>query len=255
MEGPILSHTRRIADQLAQEFRGNPERELEIWATTAQQREAMVVELYDAAAIENRFPKRAGEPEVSSVVRKAIGGIWAQERSHTTLVESLRIVDEARLTALRSMLGAMEGRVTHTATAPSWTRSIASFLVGLGRTAGHAPEFTSGFRSLSLREFFRFSQELETTAKEGYERIVELLDRLVPNDALAAIDSRQKAGAIKLGITAPYEFAKTLAEECFHAAVFERLEAWLEPDGHSFEPLSAHDAVLQLRALAVEHLS
>jgi hypothetical protein len=57
MDGSILLHTRFVADQLAHEFRGDPEGELEIWATTAQQREAMVVMLYDAAAIERRLPK------------------------------------------------------------------------------------------------------------------------------------------------------------------------------------------------------
>ncbi|MFZ5893358.1 MAG: hypothetical protein ACOY0T_20020 [Myxococcota bacterium] len=256
MDGSILTHTRSVAHELAYEFRDDPEGELEIWATTAQQREAMVVMLYDAAAIEHRLPKRAGEPEVLPVIRKAIGGIWAQERSHTTLVEALRILDETRLTATRSMLGAIEGRVTHSATSNSWASSIATFLVGLGRSAGLAPEFTKAFRSLTLRQFFRFSHELETTAKEGYARILDLLQLLLtPLDEISTASSHSTGGVLKFGLTAPYEFAKTLAEECFHAAVFEQLEAWLEPDGEAFNAISAHDAVLHLRALALEHLS
>jgi hypothetical protein len=252
MDGSILAHTRAVAAELASEFRDNPMAELELWATTAQQREAMVVRLYDAAAIEQRLPKCAGEPEVLPVIRKAIGGIWAQERSHTTLVESLRILDETRLASAHSLLGAIEGRVTHFATASSWTRSIATFLIGLGRAAGHAPEFTQGFRALTPREFFRFSHELETTAKEGYARILELLARL---EQLDVASPHSTNSALKLGLTAPYEFAKTLAEECFHAALFEQLEAWLEPDGQTFTALPARDAVLELRALAVEYLS
>lgn len=246
MDGSILSHTRGLAGLLAHEYADRPTDELDIWVTTAQQREAMVVKLYDAAAIEDRLPKRAGEPELFSVARKAIGGIWAQERAHTTLVDSLRIVDEKRLTSLRSQLGALEGRVAHLATVNGWLAPIATSLVGLSRAVGLAPEFTKAFRSLTPRDFFRFSLELETTAKEGYARILELL---------AALDAADANRSLKLGLTAAYEFAKTHAEECFHAAVFEQLDHWLEPDGLTFTSISASDAVLRLRALAVEHLS
>jgi hypothetical protein len=244
MDGSILSHTRSLAAELANEFAHDPAGELEIWATTAQQREAMVVMLYDADAIEYRLPKLAREPELLPVVRKAIGGIWAQERSHTTLVGSLRVLDEKRLTVVRSMLGAMEGRMAHRATAPGWLRSLTTPVVGLGRATGFAPEFTKDFHSLTPREFFRFSHELETTAKEGYVRILQLLASL------------ERAGStLKFGVTGPYEFAKTLAEECFHAAVFEQLDRWLSSDGLAFEDVPAHDAVVHLRRLALEHLS
>jgi hypothetical protein len=150
------------------------------------------------------------------------------------------------------MLGAIEGRVTHCATATSWASSVATFLIGLGRATGRAPAFTKAFRSFTPRQFFRFSHELETTAKEGYVRIHELLASLEQTNA---VGTRSTGSALKLGLTAPYEFAKTLAEECFHAAVFEQLEAWLEPDGQAFTAVPANDAVLYLRALAIEHLS
>lgn len=246
MDGSILSHTRSVASLLADKFASDPVGELEVWVMTAQQREAMVVMLYDAAAIEDRLPKQESEPEVLSVVRKAIGGIWAQERAHTTLVGSLRALDEQRVTAMQSLLGSIEGSVTHRATANGWSGSIATFLLGLTRAAGLAPEFTKAFRSFTPRDFFRFSLELETTAKEGYSRILELL---------ASLDVAEANDSLKLGLTGPYEFAKTLAEECFHAAVFEQLERWLEPDGLTFTNISANGAVLRLRELAVEHLS
>lgn len=257
MDGSILSHTRRVAEQLANTFRRDPEGELTIWTTTAQQREAMVVRLYDDAALESRFSDMRGEPAILHVVRKAIAGIWAQERSHTTLVQSLRILGEARATELQTLVGDIEGRMTHTATANSWLRSIASFLVGIGRAMGHAPEFTKAFAELTPREFFRFSHELETTAKEGYARILELLEVLErePPRAALASESTSVKTEVRFGVTAPYEFAKTLAEECFHAAVFEQLEAWLAPDGHTFRAPAARDAVLRLRELALEHLS
>ncbi len=252
MDGSILSHTRQVAAGLAREFHGRPEQELEVWATTAQRREAMVVMLYDSRAIARRLPRRAGEPEILSVVRKAIGGIWAQERAHTTLVEALRVLDDARLSAMSSMIGAIEGRVTHCATANGWTAPIATFLVGLSRAADRVPEFTKAFRALTPRQFFRFSHELETTAKEGYERIIALLEQV---DATSTARSDSIDGLLKLGITARYEFAKTLAEECFHAAVFEQLDAWLAADEKTFAPVRAQDAVLRLRELALEHLS
>lgn len=252
MEGSILAHTRALAEELAHEFRDNPAAELEMWATTAQQREAMVVELYDSAAIEQRLPKRSGEPDVLIVVRKAIGGIWAQERTHTTLVDALRKQEGSRLTAARSMRGSIEGRVAHRATANGWTGVVAASIIGLVRGVGLAPDFTKAFRSLNPRQFFRFSHELETTAKEGYGRILQLLATL----GQAEVDGHfSTSDALKFGVTGSYEFAKTLAEECFHASVFQQLEAWLEPDGMAFVDIPAQDAVLRLRALAFEHLS
>jgi hypothetical protein len=212
----------------------------------------MVVMLYDSRAIERRLPRRAGEPEILAVVRKAIGGIWAQERAHTTLVEALRVLDDARLATMSSIIGAIEGRVTHCATANGWTASIATFLVGLGRAVDRAPEFTKAFHALTPRQFFRFSHELETTAKEGYERIIALIEQI---DATSTAGSNSIADLLRLDITARYEFVKTLAEECFHAAIFEQLEAWLTPDEQTFAPIRAHDAVLRLRELAIEHLS
>lgn len=258
MDGSILSHTRRVAEQLAHTFHHDPEGELTIWATTAQQREAMVVRLYDDAALETRFATMRGESDILHVVRKAIRGIWAQERSHTTLVQSIRILGEARVTELQTVVGGIEGRMTNAATANGWLRSVASFLIGIGRATGKAPEFTKAFCELTPRQFFRFSHELETTAKEGYVRILELFERLEsaesPVGAVAGKSSTIETH-MRFGVTAVYEFAKTLAEECFHAAVFEQLEAWLERDGHTFRAPLARDAVLRLRELAVEHLS
>jgi hypothetical protein len=244
MEGSILPHTRSLAAELASRFAHDPAGELDVWTTTAQQREAMVVNLYDADAIQDRLPKRAGEPDVLPVIRKAIGGIWAQERSHTTLIGSLRVVDEKQLTILRSLLGTIEGVITHCATANGWRRPLTNSLVGVGRVVGLAPEFTKAFHSLTLRQFLRFSHELETTAKEGYERILQLLE---------ALD--QAGDTLKFGVTGPYEFAKTLAEERFHAAVFEQLDNWLAPDELAFVDIPAHGAVVQLHRLALEHLS
>jgi len=247
MDGSILSHTRSLAAELANQFADDPAAELEIWATTAQQREAMVVKLYDAAAIEHRLPRRAAEPELLPVIRKAIGGIWAQERAHTTLIGSLRVLDEERLAVMRSMLGAIEGRVAHRATTNGWLSSITTSLFAIGRATGFVPEFTKAFRSLTPREFFRLSHELETTAQEGYARILELLAAL---DPVASASS-----SLKFGVTGPYEFAKTLAEECFHAAVFEQLGQWLERDGLTFADIPVKDALTRLRALALQHLS
>ena len=71
MDGSILAHTRTLAEELAREFNDNPAAELEMWATTAQRREAMVVTLYDSAAIEQRLPKRPDEPAVLAEIGRA----------------------------------------------------------------------------------------------------------------------------------------------------------------------------------------
>jgi hypothetical protein len=46
-----------------------------------------------------------------------------------------------------------------------------------------------------------------------------------------------------------------LADECFHAAVFQQLDKWLQPDGLKFVDIPEQDAVIRLRALAFKHLS
>src|SRR5512146_2703455 len=69
MDGIIVQHTQLVAQTLGERYVGNPAGEVAVWATLAQQREAMVVALYDADAIERRLPKQP-QCAVADVVRR-----------------------------------------------------------------------------------------------------------------------------------------------------------------------------------------
>ncbi|HTQ06768.1 MAG TPA: hypothetical protein VMI54_23085 [Polyangiaceae bacterium] len=245
MQGLIVKHTELVAAELAARYANDPESEIETWLAIAQQREAMVVRLYAGSALERRLP--AARPETAAILRvveKTIGGIWAQESSHTTLMEALRIVDDERAAVLRSALGTMEGRVTDLATSTGPLGPLARWLVGLGRATGAAPEFTRYLAELDLRGFFEFSDELEQTANRGYLRILELIDLLAEGGV-----------SLKYGLTERYEFAKTASEERFHRAVFQCLGGWLTPDGSELAPREPKEAVATLQKLAKETLA
>lgn len=247
MDGLIIEHTEQIAKKLKQRFASDPDGEIDVWVSTAQQREAMVVQLYAGAAVEQRLPKSKDEPPIYGVVRRTVGGIWAQESSHTTLMRALRQVDGQRLADFQTLVGSVEGRTTELANSSGVLGTIARFAVSIGRALDKVPGFTQTFHGLNLREFCDFSLELETTAGQGYQRILHLIDVL---DGEADDDG----GSIKFGLTQRYEFAKTLSEERFHAAVFGKLRQWVTPDGKALTPIDAKTAVLELKKLADETL-
>lgn len=240
MQGLIVEHTERVAAELARKYAADPEAEIETWLAIAQEREAMVVELYAGGALARRLPILAeARTPLARVVQKTIGGIWAQESSHTTLMRAFRIVDDQRLSAIRTFLGAAQGRMTDWATKQGPLGPVARWLVGIGRAAGAAPEFTVFLDALTLGGFFTFSAELEETAHRGYSRILQLLDLLEANDI-----------PLKYGPAARYDFAKTAAEERFHRAVFDCLMAWLTADGADFTAREPAEAVAELRRIA-----
>jgi hypothetical protein len=244
----IKIHTELVAAQIRATFPDDPEGQLQAWAAIAQQREAMVVNLYSAPAIARRLPVHEG-PSTSllEVVGKTVGGIWAQERSHVTLIDSFRSVDGVRARGIRTVMGSVEGLMTQVATSSGMGGPVSRWLIGLARAAGAAPEFTKYLSELDLRGFFRFSMELEETAHLGYARVLDLLDELDHLDAAMP--------SLKYGASQRYEFTKIDAEERFHCAVFQHLCAWLSEDGTEFLQREPREAALELRALADRILS
>jgi hypothetical protein len=242
MQGAIIEHTQHVANELAARCLGDPATELAAWIRMAEQREAMVVALYDGDALERRLPP-ASSAEVQQVVMKAVGSIWAQETSHARLLGSLRTVADERAPHVEAIMGAIEGATTDRATNSGVTGAIARWLIGLGRAIGAAPEFTKELGALRFDGFCRFSNELEQTAAHGYARMVELIDQI--------------EGAhpdIRFGLWTRYEVAKTLAEERLHAAVFDRIITWLAADGSRIIARDARRCVGELRDLADAYL-
>ncbi len=238
----ILKHTEGIATELRQRFDGDPKGELDCWVATAHQREAMVVQIYDALKLERRIPDQKGpEGEAVKLVRDTIGSVWAQETSHATLMDSLRKLDDPRWTT-EGAQGSIEGLMTSWATSGGLLGTIARAAIGTTRVFNAAPPFTAHLEAESLLGFFQLSAELELTAGNGYRRIIELLEML---------DTAGKGSGY--GVIPEYEFATTLAEEHFHQAVFQAMQGWLKND-REIDALDVNAAAGQIDALAHEHL-
>ena len=245
--GAILKFTHDVADRLAEEFSGEPLAELRTWLSIAEQPEAMVVAVYDTAAIQRRLPPRQGpDDKVGDIAAKAIGGIWAQEVSHTRLIESLRRVGEEQATRAQQLQGSIEGRMTDLASGQGMSGAVARWLIGLARVTGQAPEFTAGITAMRFDQFCRFTHELEETTSDGYRRIVELMKQI-----------QRPAGNLDVevlyGIDPDYDIKKTLAEERFHTVTLNAIAAWVNADGVSFDPeRTAREGFAELRVLAEE---
>ncbi len=242
--GAIVRHTEMIGAQLAQRFVGDPKGELDCWVMTAQQREAMVVEIYKVMKLEQRIPDQsAAEAGTVALVREAIGSIWAQESSHVALMSALRKVDAPKQLQAATQQGTIEGLMTSWATSGGVLGTIALAGVGAARIFHVAPPFTEQLGALSLGGFFRFSEALELTASNGYTRILDLI---------RALNAEQQPCGY--GVLSHYEFAVVRAEERFHRAIFERFQRWLDAAGEQLLAQDVGKAAAAIGALAEEHL-
>jgi hypothetical protein len=137
-------------------------------------------------------------------------------------------------------------------------------LIAIGVSLGQAPEFTRELRELSLLELLGFHAELETTARMGYQRILQLTARLDagPAGSLGNGGSAGSAGsagaapeaASEYGLTFRYDMARILCEENFHEAAFLEMMRWLEDEG-KVGALSVAACTRALHRLCAENLA
>jgi hypothetical protein len=237
-EGSIIEYTEQVAGEIASRHAEDPVAELELWLRLAHQREAMVTQLYEMAGFEARLaPESAIHRLIGSVVR----GIWAHERSHTEFLSALR---ETRETwrALAELQGLVEGwvvkRAMHGAAGGRW-------LIVVGASLGKVPDFARELRQMGLLELLGFSAELETTARLGYQRILQIAARLGGRDATAGT----------YGFSFQYDVARIEREETFHEGVFLEMQDWLRADGAAREALSSESCAAALHRLCAVNLS
>jgi hypothetical protein len=234
MQGQILAFTEQVAEQLAQECRDQPLKELEAWIGIAQQREAMVTRLYDLKVIESRL----GDPArgtAADVIRKAIANLWVHEESHTRYLSALKRGAGLSGQLIEIVRGRLEGRITDSAARGGLFGRLG---IALGVATGMAPDFSRELRAMTLRQFCLFCAELEETARRGYQRILEL------------VAATRQAGVIdEYALSIREDVVRILAEEGYHAAVFETIVGWLEADGDTVRPLDAGTCVRALYAL------
>jgi hypothetical protein len=255
----IVAYTEQVAGEIASRHADDPVAELELWLKLAHQREAMVTQLYELSALDRRLIAERAEG-LRGLMRSVVLSIWAHESSHTRHLGTLRGAGGASA-ALAELQGSMEGWVTRQATQGS---GIARLLIAIGVSLGQAPDFVRELRDLSLLELLAFHAELETTARMGYQRILQITARLDEVAAAGAViggvtgaNTGSVAGsgvAPDYGLTFRYDMARILCEENFHEAAFLEMIRWLEDEG-KVGALSVHACTQALHRLCAEHLA
>jgi len=238
-EHVIVDYTETIARQIAADHAEAPLDELRLWVRLAHQREAMVTELYDLSQIDRRL-ETGPRTETGEVIRAAIASIWAHETAHAQFLSSVRGITEG-LVELVELQGKLEGRVTRSAVSDQG--KLARFLIAVGASLKRVPAFAAELRRMDLRQLMAFYAELETTAKMGYQRILELGRTL--GDA---------AGTLDFGVTFQWDVARILQEERFHEDAFQTIGRWVEADGERFTSLPAQECVETFHDLCARNL-
>jgi hypothetical protein len=239
-EQRIVAYTEQVAVELAHRCAGKPFDELRVWVRIAHQREAMVTKLYDLAHIDGRL----GEVDAgaaAAVVRAAVKSIGAHETSHTNFLGKLR-EDSESLARLAELQGKLEGWVTRSAVSGG---VLGRMLIAIGASLNQVPDFARELRQMDLRKLVEFCGELETTARLGYLRMLEL------QRALAGDEDVQDV----FGFAFDFDVAKILCEENFHEAAFHEIRHWVAADGASFQPIPREECARSLHRLAEQHLS
>lgn len=236
-EGSIIEYTEQVAGEIACRHAEDPVAELELWLRLAHQREAMVTQLYEMTGFEARL---SGESTIHRLIGSVVRGIWAHERSHTEFLSALRETRDA-WRALAELQGLVEGWVVKRAMHGA---AGGRLLIAVGASVGKVPDFARELRHMSLLELLGFSAELETTARLGYQRILQIAARLGAD-----------ATAGSYGFTFQYDVARIEREETFHEGVFVEMQDWLRADGAPRDMLSSESCLGALHQLCAQNLS
>jgi hypothetical protein len=225
----ILRETREVGNRFEREFADDPDGELLAWLELAVQRETMVTYLYERANVDERLSGREGAVKVA---RDALTLIWQQEKSHATtlavrLVDGVFAGDDGRkAAAIAKVRGQVEGTVLDWLTKDDGAKRVLARMVtwiGSRLDPSRVPEFALAMPTSNAGEFFRLAAALETTARESYERLSEVLARVVID-----ADSLQPHGLVN-------PILDTLSDETFHEKAFEEMSTWVREDG-TFNP-------------------
>lgn len=237
----IIRYTEQVAGEVAARLGHDPLSELMWWMKTAHQREAMVSEMYELSGFEHRLQPSAPGDAIT-VIRSAVLSIWAHEESHTRYLSTLRSDKGGATTGAAELQGTLEGWVTRSASNGS---VLARLLIAVGAALGQAPEFARELQEMSLERLLRFCAELETTARMGYQRMLQLSTQVA---------TQADANAL-LGPTFRFDIARILCEETFHEMAFHEMASWVEPDGSVSPDRSAEDCVQALHELCERNLT
>lgn len=239
-EQSIIRYTEHVAGEIASKFSGAPLDELRTWIGIAHQREAMVSELYDLSKGAARLEKDRTN-DAARAARSVVASIWAHEESHTRYLGTLRSLSEG-LPQIAEIQGMLEGWVTGSAVTGG---VLARMLIAVGASLGKVPEFATELRRMDLFELMRFHAELETTARLGYERMLQLVAEIGGDPNLSR----------DFGFALEFDLARILCEENFHEAVFVEMSGWVDQSGEAFRALPGRSCAEALYELCRQNLS
>jgi hypothetical protein len=236
----IIHYTEQVAGEIAARYAEDPATELDVWVRLAHQREAMVCQVYQLAAIEERLRE---EPQtgIDGLIRSALVSIAAHEEKHTRFLSSVRQA-AGSAAALAEVQGCIEGWITRQAASGD---RLARMAIAIAAALTSLPDFARDLKGMDLRELLAFSTELETTARMGYQRILQLASRV----------EAEAAGASGFGLTFRHDVVYIGQEERFHEAALLEMSNWLRDADDPAAARSVQSCARALHRLCDEHLS
>jgi hypothetical protein len=237
----IIAETEALAARYRTTFQGDPWSELLAWLEIAARREAMVREVYGAAQRRERLPEITCPAEATAW--DALTEIWQQEAVHTEAIHC-RLSDGAftsRGSALKvdvlQLVGEAEGRMLCALTSkrPTLGQLLAKLVTQLGTAVAPAmvPALAGELRALDSREFFRLAAVLELTARQSYERMLEVMGML---SRLSLVPVIQQIGFSN-------EVSRIRRDEQFHQDAFGVMAEWTLEDGTFDASLTSESCV------------
>ena len=256
--------TLTLAEQVAAEFPGQPLLEFGAWLLLAQQREGALMPAHAAALA--AFGERASDPGDPSdpgqegapstayaVITRALSLVSRHEANHAEHLDRWKSAWQAGPRAA-GFSGHLEGWVMLRAMsgngAPVLTQWLRSAMAGQSA----ARSATRGAASATTLVMFTLSwEELETSAADGYARMLTLLNTIPLKRIELEFGPRFAALVPKL---LEVELPRLVAEERCHAALLARVRTWCLPDQNACVPgLLAAQVLCELRELGEQHLA
>ncbi|RKH52687.1 hypothetical protein D7Y23_06215 [Corallococcus sp. AB050B] len=244
LSSKIIAETNALAAEYGRMFSGNPEGELRAWLEVAARREALVYHVYSEARCSERLS--AAENGAEAAAWDTLTEIWQQEAKHKELTR-------ARLTSgLMSvgggplsptwiqMMGNLEGRMLSNLTSarPSLGKTLAQLFLMAGTmiAPGVVPGFAGELSSMDARAFFALAATLESTAKQAYWRMGQLLKNILVNRENASVQLRGLQRELEL----------TFQDEDFHERAFVWMLNWMDATGRFKRGLEKEECVHQI---------
>ena len=226
----------------AEQYRGQPERELQRLLLLALEREQLVAVAYRDEMLANRLLQLEVPESVRAAFTQALSWAWRDEQQHTVFTRGLLLGGGTAWMRTRAwvqvLMGAVGGWSAATQHHATWrrapiARAFAAMATVGGRLIGKVPRaMRDKLRHMSFADYCRLQRDAEISASVCWQRIAEL------GRALDSIDD-DTANA----------FHRMWQHEERHREAFELMAASVDDDGRLRDGQSAERIVAKVRAI------